>query len=221
MTEILNNLQDVEILDEIAPIIFISLLGSCIHEYIFKSNKHFLLNINIWVSTFVTSIICFAIDPWIIDFNSRLIFLPPLLIGLSGMDLVQHLSTLKGNITILEYLLSFIGINRKNTKDFPDNHTEDTPKNNYEELDNLLSIFFYLISSLLSTYYSNPDTKSFLKKYHMVKKDFNLLNNELIKYNTIPITSTLLFSYIIKKVIELDTIYTSIIRSSDSLTTSK
>lgn len=221
MDKFFNDIESIEILEELAPIIIISLLGSCIHEYIFKSNKYFFFNYNIWISTLVTSIICFAIDPWVLEISPRLVFLPPLLIGLSGMDLVQHLSTLKGNMNILEYILSFIGINRNDSKDFSDSKDFKQSQNYYEELDNLLSVFFYLISTTLSHYYTNPDNKEFLKKYHYLKKDFDLLHNEMIKYKTIPVTSTLLFSTIIKKVIELDNIYSNIIRSTNSFTTSK
>jgi len=221
MDKLFNYIENTEVLDEIIPIIVISLLGSCIHEYIFKSNKYFFFNYNIWISTIVTSIICFVIDPFIMEFNPRLVFLPPLLIGLSGMDLVQHLSTVKGNMTILEYILSFVGINRQDQKDFPDTKDDKHSQNSYEELDNLLSIFFYLLSTVLSHYYTNQDNKTFLKKYHFLKKDFDLLNNEMIKYKTIPVASTLLFSSIIKKVIELDNIYANIVRSSNSFTTLK
>ena len=221
MGQLFNYLENSEVLEEIIPIIVISLIGSCIHEYIFKSNRSFFLNYNIWISTIVTSIICFVLDPFIMEFNTRLVFLPPLVIGLSGMDLVQHLSTVKGNMTVLEYILSFAGVNRKNQKDFPDTKDDNHSQNSYEELDNLLSIFFYLVSTVLSHYYTNQDNKVFLKKYYFLKKDFDLLNNEMIKYKTIPVTSTLLFSSIIKKVLELDSIYSNIIRSSNSFTTSK
>lgn len=221
MDKLFNYLENIEVLDEIIPIIVISLIGSCIHEYIFKSNRYFFFNYNIWISTIITSILCFAIDPFIMAFNTRLVFLPPLLIGLSGMDLVQHLSTVKGNMTILEYILSFVGINRKDREDFPDTKDDKHSQNSYEELDNLLSIFFYLVSTVLSHYYTNQDNTTFLKKYHFLKKDFDLLNNEMIKYKTIPVTSTLLFSSIIKKVIELDNIYANIVRSSNSFTTLK
>lgn len=221
METFLHILDSYEVLDELTPIICITLICSCIHEYIFRTNEHytFLTNKKIWISTFVTSIICFVLDPWIVDFNPRLALLPPLILGLSGMDLVNRLSTVKGNMTIIEYILSFVGIDRKDTS--TDTNTQTTPQVNYDDLDNLLSIFLYLVSTLLAKYYTNKDPQLFLKKYYFIKKDFDLLNNEIIKYQAIPVTSTLVFSTIIKKVIELDSIYNNITCSPNSFTTSK
>lgn len=210
MKDLLIYIENLEIIDEITPIFCISLLGSCIHEYIFKSNKKFFLNLTIWINTLMASIICFAIDPFIMNISPRLVLLPPLLIGLSGMDLIKHLSTLEGLLTIIEYILSFFGINRKEKSSISDSDNETT---SYEDLNTLLSTFFYLVTSLLSTYYTNNDKKEFLKTYHAIKKDYDLLNNELLKHKTIPITSTLLFGSITKKVIELDNIYNSICSS--------
>lgn len=219
MTDILDYLNELEIFDELAPIICISFIGSCIHEYIFKTEQHhrFFFNLNIWISTLVSSIISFTIDPWILDFNSRLIFLPPLIIGLSGMDLINKLTTLKGSAKILEFLVGFIGLKRKDSKDdlLDDDKKEEKKKlfEEYKTLENLLSNFFNLSTKLISDYYTTKDMKYFISTYLFIKQDFDIIRTELLHYNTLPINLVLILTSIYQKIIELDTLYNKISRS--------
>lgn len=202
----MDYLNKIELIEELAPIVFVSFIGSCIHEYVFKlqHQQRFVFNLNIWISTIVTSIICFVIDPWIMDFNSRLIFLPPLIIGLSGMDLITKLSTLKGSIKIFEIVLSFIGLNRRTENINEDNKSEE---DKYTELENSLTIFFNLVTQLLTDYYTTKNKQQFLPTYILLKKDFDNLRADILHYDTLPITLILLISSILKKMIEADSIY--------------
>lgn len=206
MDQIMDYLNKIELIEELAPIVFVSFIGSCIHEYVFKlqHQQRFVFNLNIWISTIVTSIICFVIDPWIMDFNSRLIFLPPLIIGLSGMDLITKLSTLKGSIKIFEIVLSFIGLNRRTENINEDNKSEE---DKYTELENSLTIFFNLVTQLLTDYYTTKNKQQFLPTYILLKKDFDNLRADILHYDTLPITLILLISSILKKMIEADSIY--------------
>lgn len=213
MSQIFDYLKELEIFEELAPIICISFIGSCIHEYVFKVNtqQHFLFNINIWISTLVSSIISFAIDPWILDFNPRLVFLPPLIIGLSGMDLVNKLTTLKGSSKVIEFFLGFVGLNRKNDND----HTLDDNKEisqDYDELESILLTFYNIISKILSDYYTKKNVKEFLKIYPFIQRDFDILRTEFLHYKMIPINLTLIISAILKKKLEIEMVYNKITR---------
>lgn len=200
------------LIDELGPILCLSFLGSCIHEYTFNHNNQvFFRNINLWMSTLIAAIISFIIDPFVLEVSPRLILLPPLILGLSGMDLIIHLSTVKGSLEVLKEIFGFIGI-KKNTRDSSDNQVKNT---DFEEINNLISVFFYLISSVLSTYYTDQNNKDFLKQYFLIKKDYDLLNSEISKYAALPVSSVLAVTTIIKKVIELDTVYNHIIAKSD------
>ena len=118
---------------EILLVMIIAFMGSFAHEYILfiKSGKRITLSvwINVFVSSFVTVIICLAIDPFIINIHPRMIFLPPLIIGLLGTELISKLSTISGSANILEYLLGFFGIERSDKTDPPTNPGEE-PKYN-------------------------------------------------------------------------------------------
>ena len=106
---------------EILLVMIVSLIGASIHEYIFRSNTvrggDFLRSPKVWISAFVSSIICYVIDPWIMEINPRLVLLPPLLLGLAGMDLVLRLSTLRGFSLFFEWILGFFSINNTNSED--------------------------------------------------------------------------------------------------------
>lgn len=107
-----------EVTLEILLVLGVSFVGASVHEYVFRSegNRVILKNPNVWVSTIVSSIICYAVDPWIATFNPRLMLLPPLLLGMAGMDLVRRLSTIEGSSSIIEYILGFFGITNKKTE---------------------------------------------------------------------------------------------------------
>jgi len=103
---------------EILLVLGVSFVGATIHEYVFQSEDHrpFFKNPNIWVSTVVSSIICYTINPLISDFNPRLMLLPPLLLGMTGMDLVKRLATPEGSSSLIEYILGFFGVTNKKTE---------------------------------------------------------------------------------------------------------
>lgn len=231
MNELLSFSSDVEIV-EILLVVGVSFIGACVHEYIFRQNnqRYFFKNPNIWISTVVSSILCYIVNPWIINFNPRLVLLPPLLFGLAGMDLVMRLATVKGSTSILEYLLGFLGIkNQKEDEHYgaPDIETNNTrveektnestteaqPVMNTEEferlvnLDQMVQTSLDSICNLLVEYYVRHDRAAFLRGYNTVKLNLDLLHHTLLSYQLVPIATTLKLSEILKKKIEIDTVY--------------
>ena len=113
--EIISSL-DISII-EITIIFFISLIGSITHEYISiikninKLNKLEIL-ISIISSTIIITIVCISINPLIVKISPRLILLPPLILSLTGSELIIYLTGFKSSAKLIEYILSFFGINR-------------------------------------------------------------------------------------------------------------
>lgn len=113
--EIISSL-DITII-EITIIFFISLLGSITHESISiikninKLNKLETL-ISIISSTIIITIVCISINPLIVKITPRLILLPPLILSLTGSELIIYLTGFKSSAKLIEYILSFFGINR-------------------------------------------------------------------------------------------------------------
>lgn len=113
--EIISSL-DISII-EITIIFFISLVGSITHESITiikninKLNKLEIM-ISIISSTIIITIVCISINPLIIKISSRLILLPPLILSLTGSELIVYLTGFKSSAKLIEYILSFFGINR-------------------------------------------------------------------------------------------------------------
>ena len=113
--EIISSL-DISIV-EITIIFFISLIGSITHESISivkninKLNKLEIL-ISIISSTIIITIVCISINPLIIKITPRLILLPPLILSLTGSELIVYLTGFKSSAKLIEYILSFFGINR-------------------------------------------------------------------------------------------------------------
>ena len=113
--EIISSL-DISII-EITIIFFISLIGSITHEYISiikninKLNKLELL-ISIISSTIIITIVCISINPLIVKISPRLILLPPLILSLTGSELIIYLTGFKSSAKLIEYILSFFNINR-------------------------------------------------------------------------------------------------------------
>lgn len=126
---------------EIIIICTIALIGSIIHESILimkQKNKkvdHIRTTISVISSTIIITIICISINPLIIKVSSRLILLPPLILSLAGSDLIIYLTGFKSSAKLIEYILSFFGINR--SKDNIQDVTEldevfnSDQKNNY------------------------------------------------------------------------------------------
>ena len=113
--EIISSL-DISIV-EITIIFFISLIGSITHESISfvkninKLNKLEML-ISIISSTIIITIVCISINPLIVKISPRLILLPPLILSLTGSELIVYLTGFKSSAKLIEYILSFFGINR-------------------------------------------------------------------------------------------------------------
>lgn len=113
--EIISSL-DISII-EITIIFFISLIGSITHESISiikninKLNKLEIL-ISIISSTIIITIVCISINPLIVKISPRLILLPPLILSLTGSELIIYLTGFKSSAKLIEYILSFFGINR-------------------------------------------------------------------------------------------------------------
>ncbi len=106
-----------EVVIEILLVLGVSFVGASIHEYVFQSetSRSFFKNPNLWISTIVSSIICYTINPLINGLNPRLILLPPLLLGMTGMDLVKRLTTPEGSSSLIEYIIGFFGVTNKKT----------------------------------------------------------------------------------------------------------
>ena len=113
--EIISSL-DISII-EITIIFFISLIGSITHEYISiikninKLNRLEIL-ISIISSTIIITIVCISINSLIVKISPRLILLPPLILSLTGSELIIYLTGFKSSAKLIEYILSFFGINR-------------------------------------------------------------------------------------------------------------
>lgn len=113
--EIISSL-DISII-EITIIFFISLIGSITHESISiikninKLNRLEIL-ISIISSTIIITIVCISINPLIVKISPRLILLPPLILSLTGSELIIYLTGFKSSAKLIEYILSFFNINR-------------------------------------------------------------------------------------------------------------
>ena len=224
---------------EILLVLGVSFVGASVHEYVFSSgdNRAFFKNPNVWVSTLVSSIVSYTINPWVSDFNPRLMLLPPLLFGMAGMDLVKRLSTPEGSSSIIEYVLGFFGITNKKTEGHygippspptvgkEEQHAaeEDTPStavqtpvlptSNFEHLmslDQMVQSVLDSICNLVVDYYVHKDKEAFLRGYFTVKTNMGIMQSNMRSHQFIPITTALKLSEILKKEIELDQVYETI-----------
>lgn len=225
---------------EILLVLGVSFVGASVHEYVFRSedNRAFFKNPNVWVSTLVSSIVSYTINPWVSDFNPRLMLLPPLLFGMAGMDLVKRLSTPEGSSSIIEYVLGFFGITNKKTEGSygvppippstvgkEDQHTEEEepqtttfpipvlPTSNFEHLmslDQMVQSVLDSICNLVVDYYVHKDKEAFLRGYFTVKSNMGIMQANMRTHQFIPITTALKLSEILKKEIELDQVYETI-----------
>ena len=226
---------------EILLVLGVSFIGAMIHEYVFLSegNRSFFKNPNIWVSTAVSSIICYTINPLISDFNPRLMLLPPLLLGMAGMDLVKRLATPEGSSSLIEYILGFFGVTNKKTEGSygippsqPEEHHEESPSVHQEPpqqiasqdhalptlpsfeslmgLDQKVQLVLDEISNLIMEYQMNRDATAFLRGYATTKTNMNALRVHLLAHQFVPITTALKMSEILKKDEKLTQLYEEI-----------
>lgn len=135
MHEELIHFTDIISILEIAVTLPIALIGVISHEIVYTQNysglgslKKLLTSTHVWVTVFVSFIISYSIDPYIVKINPRLVMLPPLILGLLGNELIIRLSTIKGSTSFIAYIVQFIKyIFGKDSKPDP---ISDTPTNN-------------------------------------------------------------------------------------------
>lgn len=118
MVNELVHISDFLSIVETVVLLIASYIGSIVHEYFFISGKiNFIKNPRIWLTVTMNFIICYSINPYIVEFNPRLILLPPLILGLLGNELAVRMGTLHGSTSFIEYILGFFGIKNKLTKE--------------------------------------------------------------------------------------------------------
>lgn len=233
MEELLNSSETFYI--ELTITFIIAFIGSFTHEYLTNDgpDRSIMKNPNVWLSTIISTILCYIIDPWVMEFSPRLMFLPPLILGLVGMDLVKRLTTIKGSTGLLEYILTFFGIRRikdSNGNGIPDIDNEDKEKVDLvkhkrmteEEtkfivlLENMTQICYTAINGVLVEYYTRHDNTAFLYSYGRIKAEQEIIRSSVSLFNVIPMTTSLKLSELLKKSMELDAIYNEIVASSTS-----
>lgn len=233
MEELLNGSETFYI--ELTITFIIAFIGSFTHEYLTNdgTDRSIIKNPNVWLSTIISTILCYIIDPWVMEFSPRLMFLPPLILGLVGMDLVKRLTTLKGSTGLLEYILTFFGIRRVkdgNESGIPDNDSKDGEKVDLvkhkrmteEEtkfivlLENMTQICYNAINGVLVEYYTRHDNTAFLYSYSRIKSEQEIIRTSISLFNAIPMSTSLKLSELLKKSMELDAIYNDIVASSTS-----
>ena len=91
--------------------------------------------INITVTVVVDALICYAINPVIVQIlHPRFMVIPPLLLGLMGTELVNKLTTVSGSLNILEYVLGWFKITKSDKTPTPKSPgDEDKPKDDEEQ----------------------------------------------------------------------------------------
>lgn len=233
MEELLNGSETFYI--ELTITFIIAFIGSFTHEYLTNdgTDRSIIKNPNVWLSTIISTILCYIIDPWVMEFSPRLMFLPPLILGLVGMDLVKRLTTLKGSTGLLEYILTFFGIRRVkdgNESGIPDSDSKDGEKVDLvkhkrmteEEtkfivlLENMTQICYNAINGVLVEYYTRHDNTAFLYSYSRIKSEQEIIRTSISLFNAIPMSTSLKLSELLKKSMELDAIYNDIVASSTS-----
>lgn len=239
--ELLTNPLDTQ---EIIMIFVVSLIGANIREYLFAKKGHrFFLSPQMWISTIISTFVCYCIDPWVISVSPRLVLLPPLILGLAGIDIAIKLSSLKGITSLIEWVIGFFGIQNagnengdKGIKDEEEKEEEKkeeqpqendmmsipisavvTPTINFSQLKNLDDMVVSVLDSicnLLVAYYATKDTETFLKGYFIIMKNKGIMDNTIRELQVIHSTTALKLSEIVKKEIELKRVYDNITAES-------
>lgn len=235
--ELLTNPLDTQ---EIIMIFVVSLIGANIREYLFSkdSKARFIKSPRMWISTIISTLVCYCIDPWVISISPRLVLLPPLILGLAGIDIAQKLSTLKGITALVEWIIGFFGVSNagadNDDKGVKEKEEEDkkeetpppqqdttvipisavvTPTINFAQLKNLDDMVVSVLDSicnLLVAYYATKDTETFLKGYFIIMKNKGIMDNNIRELQVIHSATALKLSEIVKKEIELKRVYDNI-----------
>lgn len=231
--EIISSL-DIPII-EITIIFFISLIGSITHESITiikninKLNKLEIL-ISIISSTIIITIVCISINPLIIKISPRLILLPPLILSLTGSELIVYLTGFKSSAKLIEYILSFFGINRSkdNIQDVteidgvlnPDQKSiqkeEETKKDEKEEdeedlINEIKETYIYLLN--LKEKYDNQEMSNydFIWNFMNVEEDIESIKYKILEIKTVNPIILLEFTDIIRLQADLNVVFKQII----------
>jgi hypothetical protein len=134
---------------EILMIFLVSLIGANIREYLFarEEGHRFFLSPQMWISTIISTFVCYCIDPWVISVSPRLVLLPPLILGLAGIDIARRLSSLKGITSLIEWVVGFFGIQNaghengdKGIKDEEEKEEEKKEEQPSPQEDSMMSI---------------------------------------------------------------------------------
>jgi hypothetical protein len=219
--------------NEILMILIVSSVGANIREYLLAKKEDskflFLLSPRMWISTLVSTIICYVIDPWVITISPRLVLLPPLVLGLAGIDLATKLSTIKGITTIIGWILGFFGYKNINQEE-EEKEEEQTPQpeptpmeiplnmmvtntvtfSKLKNLDDMVVSVLDSICNLLVAYYATNDKETFLKGYFIIMNNKNIMDDNIREFQVIHSATALKLSEIVKKEIELKRVYDNI-----------
>ena len=189
-------------------LILISFIGSIIHEYIFNHRSNFFKNPNVIITVVVSYLISFSIDPFIMQLSPRFILLPPLILGLLGIELATRLSTLKGSSSLLEYILGFLKIKRKGSKQedygvptIEKENNEDKRKKNSKLKRECISVN-KKIDKLLRTNYMPID--EFNSRYRRINYQICMITKSIDYEEEIPVDIAFLVSDVMNKAEKLD-----------------
>lgn len=207
---------------EILLITIISFLGASIHEiltYAINKAKPDLKrsSMNIAITILITSIISASINPFIMCISPRLILLPPLIMGLLGIEFASRLIHLQSSFKLLEYILGFFRITRARNTTIEDRKEEEyikeTKRLNDIDTKNIISS---LLNSILyqmkniENDYDTMDKMFFLSKYNEVKKNSLLIQSYIKQVDTLPADIVLLVAEMVREEAQLDELYDKI-----------
>lgn len=222
--EIISSL-DIPII-EITIIFFISLIGSITHESITiikninKLNKLEIL-ISIISSTIIITIVCISINPLIIKISPRLILLPPLILSLTGSELIVYLTGFKSSAKLIEYILSFFGINRSkdNIQDVteidgvlnPDQKSIQKEEDEEDLINEIKETYIYLLN--LKEKYDNQEMSNydFIWNFMNVEEDIESIKYKILEIKTVNPIILLEFTDIIRLQADLNVVFKQII----------
>lgn len=237
-----QTIEDAILAIDISPVEFIlitliSLLGGMIHEYVVsKGKKHKNQNIymNLLMSTVISAILCIVLNPYVIQLSPRLILLPPLIIGMVGPELVIYMVGLRSSSKVIEYVLSLMGIIKKDNVEIPklsdvngDETVDDDDDAELSEEEQLLheldvssEYLLNKVRTVLHNYIHHEDQEEFKKHYSRIRDDIINVKNISSKDESlhIPLETALRIAEILKIYRNLENIYRDI--TSDNTSTS-